>query len=112
MRGRNVLLCGLAYKADTSDARETPTRAIVAGLLSMGAHVTLADPHLPLEQFPDGVTVVDDDPQAVEQAAASADAVVVLVPHGDFDLDAIVAAASWVLDCTSAAPAAANVERL
>ena len=35
-RGRSVLLCGLAYKADTSDARETPTRAIVAGLLSLG----------------------------------------------------------------------------
>ncbi|MBP9067446.1 MAG: nucleotide sugar dehydrogenase [Candidatus Microthrix sp.] len=112
VRGRNVLLCGLAYKADTSDARETPTRAIVAGLLSLGAHVTLADPHVPLEQFPDGVTVVDDEPQAVKQAAASADAVVVLVPHGDFDLDAIVAAAPWVLDCTSAAPDSVNVERL
>jgi len=112
VRGRNVLLCGLAYKADTSDARETPTRAIVAGLLSLGARVTVADPHVPLEQFPDGVEVVEHDPQALEQAARTTDAVVVLVPHGDFDLEAIVTAAPWVLDCTSAAPAAANVERL
>ena len=45
-------------------------------------------------------------------AASAADAVVVLVPHSDFNLAAVVAAAPWVLDCTSAAPAATNVERL
>jgi len=107
-----VLLCGLAYKADTSDARETPTRAIVAGLLSLGARVTLADPHVPADQFPDGVATVGGDAAALTEAARSADAVVVLVPHSDFRLDDVVAAAPWVLDCTSAAPDAANVERL
>ncbi len=112
VRGRSVLLCGLAYKADTSDARETPTRAIVAGLLSLGAEVTLADPHVPIEQFPDGVGAVNDDAQALVAAAEVADAVVVLVPHSDFNLADVVAAAPWVLDCTSAAPDAAHVERL
>ena len=67
--------------------------------------------------------LVSSTPQAEEAAQAlramqefvpilESDAVVVLVPHGDFDLEAIVTAAPWVLDCTSAAPAAANVERL
>ena len=71
VRGRNVLLCGLAYKADTSDARETPTRAIVAGLLSLGARVTLADPHVPADQFPDAA-LGEVAPEAAHRAAAPA----------------------------------------
>ena len=112
VRGRTVLLCGLAYKADTSDARETPTRAIVAGLLSLGAQVLVCDPHVPAEQFPEGADRVTCGPESLHELAARVDATVVLVPHRDFDLAAIAGATPWLLDCTSAAPAAPNVERL
>ena len=74
--------------------------------------MTLADPHVPVEQFPDGVETVGGDAQELTEAARVADAVVVLVPHSDFQLGDVVAAAPWVLDCTSSAPDAAHVERL
>ncbi|MCB1029675.1 MAG: nucleotide sugar dehydrogenase, partial [Microthrixaceae bacterium] len=112
VRGRTVMVCGLAYKADTSDARETPTRAIVAGLLSLGASVLLCDPHVPLDQFPSRTERVACDGDSPARAAADADAVVVVVPHRAFDLGAIAEAAPWVLDCTSSVPASLNVERL
>ena len=112
VRGRNVLLCGLAYKADTSDARETPTRAIVAGLLSLGAQVLVCDPHVPADQFPEGADRVVCGPEALPDLAARVDAAVMVVPHSDFDFEALAAATPWLLDCTSAVPAAPNVERI
>ena len=112
VRGRNVVLLGLAYKADTSDARETPTRAVVAGLLSLGAQVTVIDPHVPVAQFPEGVTAIVDDSTSSATALATADAVVVLVAHDSTDLAGLPAAATWTLDCTYQVPAAVNVERL
>ena len=112
VRGRNVLLCGLAYKADTSDARETPTRAIVAGLLSLGAQVLVCAPHVPADQFPEGADRVVCGPEALPDLAARVDAAVMVVPHSDFDFEALAAATPWLLDCTSAVPAAPNVERI
>lgn len=44
LRGRSFAVLGLAFKPDTDDMREAPSRAIVAGLLRAGARVVAHDP--------------------------------------------------------------------
>ena len=95
VRGRRILLLGLAYKKNTGDARESPSHVVAQLLVTLGAEVRCCDPHVPAAQVPSGCALVE----ATIDEAAAADAVVVLVDHDDFDLPALVAAAPFVLDC-------------
>ncbi len=95
VNGSRVLLLGLAYKANSGDARETPTAHVVDRLLSLGAEVRAADPHVPDGQFAGQVERVALTTEEVE----AADAVVVLTDHDAFDYDLVGAHASYVLDC-------------
>jgi UDP-N-acetyl-D-glucosamine dehydrogenase len=95
VRGSKVLVCGLSYKANTGDARETPSRPIIEQLQALGAEVWLADPHVLPEQFPPDVRVVDVDAAVL----SSVDAIAFLVDHAEFDLETIASARSAILDC-------------
>ncbi len=95
VQGRRILLLGLAYKKNTGDARESPSRAVAELLVALGAEVRCADPHVPASQAPPGCSLVE----GTLGVAAGVDAVVVLVDHDDFDLPGITAAAPYVLDC-------------
>ena len=95
VRGSKVLVCGLSYKANTGDARETPSRPIIEQLQALGAEVWLADPHVLPEQFPHDVRVVQID----DEVLSSVDAIAFLVDHAEFDLAAISDAGCAVLDC-------------
>jgi UDPglucose 6-dehydrogenase len=44
LKGMTFALWGLAFKPNTDDMREAPSRALVAGLLARGASVTAYDP--------------------------------------------------------------------
>jgi UDPglucose 6-dehydrogenase len=44
LRGRRFALWGLAFKPETDDLREAPSRVVVAELLRRGAHITAHDP--------------------------------------------------------------------
>jgi len=107
VKGRRVLLLGLAYKKNTGDARESPSHVVAQRLVTLGAHVHCADPHVPQAQLPSGCTLVE----ATVEEAAAADAVVVLVDHDAFNLPALVAATPFVLDCRHVAEGP-NVEHL
>lgn len=95
VKGRRVLLLGLAYKKNTGDARESPSTEIAADLLALGADVVAADPHVSQSYVPAGVQLVD----LSEDELRRADAVVMLVDHDSFDLDLVAEASSYVLDC-------------
>ena len=95
VKGRRVLLLGLAYKKNTGDARESPSHLVAELLLTLGAEVRCADPHVPAAQVPTGCSLVE----ATAEEAAAADAVVVLADHDDFDLPGLAAVATYVLDC-------------
>ena len=95
VRGRRILLVGMAYKPNTGDARETPVRPIAEGLMRLGATLAVADPHVADHQFPAGVEVV---PFSADEIAA-ADAIAVLVDHADFDFSLLDGADAYVLDC-------------
>jgi UDP-N-acetyl-D-glucosamine dehydrogenase len=107
VNGQRILLLGLSYKRNTGDARETPSRPIARQLVELGADVLAADPHVPDELVPEGVTRVEATPELVASCAA----VVVLVDHDAFDLGAITAGATYVLD-TRRCVQGANVEYL
>jgi UDP-N-acetyl-D-glucosamine dehydrogenase len=98
VKGSTVLVYGLSYKANTSDARETPSRPIIEQLGQLGARIVLVDPHVPEHQFPSGVRPAKGDQGDLE----AADVVLYLVDHSDFDRDGIVASGAPVLDCRRA----------
>ena len=96
VNGSRILLLGLSYKKNTGDARESPSVRVAQLLAAMGAELRGADPHI-VEATPiDGLlTRVEVTPEEL----ASADAVVLLTDHDQFDFDEIVAHAKYILDC-------------
>ncbi len=95
LNGSNILLLGLAYKRNTSDWRESPSVDVAARLAASGATVRFCDPN-----------IADTNAMAVPQemvdfsieALQSADLVVVLVDHDEFDAAIIAEHAGLVFD--------------
>ena len=108
VNGSRVLLLGLAYKKNTGDSRETPSRAIIRQLLDLGAVVRAVDPHVAERDVPAGVVSTD----LTADELAEADTVVLLVDHDDFDPATICDHARHVLDCRRVLPAGTGVEHL
>ena len=95
LNGSRILMLGIAYKKNTGDPREAPSRMIARRLISLGAEVRGVDPHIDTAYAPDGVAMVD----LTAEELAAADLVVLVVEHDAFDHDLIVANAVEVLDC-------------
>jgi UDPglucose 6-dehydrogenase len=93
LTGRTIALWGLAFKPNTDDMREAPSRVIVAELLRRGAAVRAYDPVAGDEArrllgHQTGVSIVD----SAAQALAGADALLIVTDWKEFkspDLDAI-----------------------
>jgi UDP-N-acetyl-D-glucosamine dehydrogenase len=94
LNGSRVLLLGVAYKRNTSDARESPAVRVVQQLLTLGAAVRVADPYVADRQLDSKVVLVEPTPDEL----AAADAVVLLTDHDSFDYDAVGRHARYVLD--------------
>ncbi|MDQ1475189.1 MAG: UDP-N-acetyl-D-glucosamine dehydrogenase [Actinomycetota bacterium] len=95
VNGSRILVLGLAYKAGTSDWRESPAMTIVEQLLALGADVRAHDSHIPADArlgppFPR----VD----CSREELAAADLVVLCVDHPDLPFDEIAEHARLVLD--------------
>jgi len=110
LNGSRILLLGLAYKKNTSDARESPAVRISQLLSSLGADVRAADPHVDFDvvhlREPLGATHVELTRSEVQ----AADLVILLVDHDDFDLGLLRGAA--VLDTRRVLPVTNDVEAL
>jgi nucleotide sugar dehydrogenase len=96
-KGTRLLLLGLAYKAATSDWRESPSTAIIERLENLGAEVRVHDPLVSADETP-GILRVDCSAEEIE----AADLVVLVVNHPDLPLDTIAARARLVLDTRDA----------
>jgi UDP-N-acetyl-D-mannosaminuronic acid dehydrogenase len=83
--GRSIALLGVAYRADSDDARNSPTLALARLLVARGARVSLHDPH---------VSAVDQNllrsglagsfQRDLADALATAEVVVVCVAHEQY----------------------------
>ena len=96
VNGSRILLLGLSYKKNTGDARESPAVRVAQLLVEMGAAVHGADPYTVEETPVDGLLCRVD---VTHEELASADAVVLLTDHDEFDYEDIVNHASFILDC-------------
>jgi UDP-N-acetyl-D-glucosamine dehydrogenase len=93
--GSRILLLGLAYKKNTGDARESPAMRVAELLIAMGADVRGVDPHV-VEPVHGARAVTRVE--LTEAELDSADVVIVLADHDDFDYDLIKARARQILD--------------
>ena len=98
IRGARVLVCGIAYKPNIDDVRETPAAEIIHLLADRGASVDYHDPHVP--SFPH----MRKWNFAMHSVALSAavlrayDAVVVVTDHAAIDWALIGHEARLVID--------------
>jgi len=99
VRGSRVLLLGVAYKPNVGDFRESPALEIIEMLHERGAHVSYCDPYVP------GLSIGEHELRNEELTAEllrSADSVVVLTHHRDFDYDLVVRESRQVIDTRNA----------
>jgi UDP-N-acetyl-D-glucosamine dehydrogenase len=93
VNGCRIMILGLAYKRNTSDARESPAMVVADRLLALGADVVAADPHVS-----ESVSLPVARVEATAEEAAASDAVVLLADHDAFDLPALARAAPYFFD--------------
>ena len=99
MNGANVLVLGMAYKANVSDLRESPSLDVIRLLAARGAKVTYHDPHVPEVELE---TWSAKSIELTDEALASCDLVVILTAHSGVDYDRVVARAPRVYDTRNA----------
>ena len=94
MRGAEVLLLGVAYKADIGDMRESPALKLIELLREDGAEVAYHDPHVPA--LPElGLTSVPLEPERY-------DCVAIVTAHSSIDYAELVRRAKLVVDFRNA----------
>jgi len=79
LRGSSVGVLGVAYKGDVADARETPSKPLVASLLAEGAEVLVNDPHV----NPEFIRSMGAEPVTLEEALDS-DCAVLMTDHSEY----------------------------
>ncbi|HRW37454.1 MAG TPA: nucleotide sugar dehydrogenase [Aquihabitans sp.] len=96
VKGRRILVLGLAYKKNTGDDRESPSTRVIELLELLQADVAVCDPHVdPARSHAmGGAEMVELSVDELRRA----DAVVILVDHDEFDLDVVASEATYVLD--------------
>ena len=102
VKGSKVLVLGLAYKADVSDTRESPSFELLELIDQRGGEVAYADPFIP-ETYP--VRRHDIALSSVELTAenvASFDAIVISTAHSDIDYELLANNAQLIIDTRNA----------
>ncbi len=94
-----ILVLGAAYKPDIDDVRESPALDVIVLLEQSGAEVSYHDPFIPeLHHENVDLSSVPDLMKAVE----SADCVVIITNHSQYDYAAIHKKAKCVMDARNA----------
>jgi UDP-N-acetyl-D-glucosamine dehydrogenase len=99
LNGARILVLGVAYKRGVGDTRESPAIEVLAGLQHKGAEISYADPYVP------SLAVEGTVFEAIELTDAqltTADCVVILTDHPEFDYRRVVARASLIVDTRNA----------
>jgi UDP-N-acetyl-D-glucosamine dehydrogenase len=92
LKGSNILVLGVSYKADIDDVRESPAEKIIELLQKAGAEVAYHDSHV--SEF-DGLRSAPYEPERY-------DCVVIVTAHSAIDYDDLVERAQIVVDLRNA----------
>ncbi|MCH2110276.1 MAG: nucleotide sugar dehydrogenase [Polyangiaceae bacterium] len=98
LNGSRTLLCGVTYKPEVNDIRESPALEVMRLLESKGAHVDYLDPlvpHLPTRHGGKESIQLDSD-------FHSYDAVIVTTPHQQLPYDRLAKESRLLLDTRGA----------
>jgi UDP-N-acetyl-D-glucosamine dehydrogenase len=95
LNGARIFALGVAYKRGVGDIRESPALEILARLQAKGAEVAYADPHVPAVVLGD---VVLKALEVTDDALATADCVLILTDHPEFDYRRVVDVSTLVVD--------------
>jgi UDP-N-acetyl-D-glucosamine dehydrogenase len=94
LKGSNVLVLGVSYKADIGDVRESPALKIIELLHNAGSNVSYHDPHVP--ELPEhGLASVPLEPSKY-------DCVAIVTAHTSIDYDKLLDDAQLVVDFRNA----------
>jgi UDP-N-acetyl-D-glucosamine dehydrogenase len=74
-----ILILGITYKANISDARDTPIKDVVGALKKEGLKIKIFDPYVTIKEF-SGIKIEAD----LEKAIENSDIIVFTVPHDYF----------------------------
>ena len=88
LKGKKVLVVGVAYKPNVADTRETPAEHLIEALNEMGAHVTWSD------------SVVGSWQGRESSPLTGADVAIVVTKHDEVSEAEIMSAAPYVFDTT------------
>lgn len=95
VEGCSIVLLGLAYKASTSDWRESPSMKVANLLKEAGAEIAICDPHIDVGRAGEFASCLVE---LSDHALSRADLVVVLVDHPEFVPKFIATHAALVFD--------------
>ena len=95
VHGATILLLGVTYKANIADQRESPATPLARQLAALGATVMYHDPHVPSWTVGDVEVVRTDD---LEGATVSADLVILVQQHREYDVDHLAGLAKRFFD--------------
>lgn len=99
VNGSEVLILGVAYKPDIDDLRESPALDVIHLLRQKGARVAYHDPYIPeIDHENLQMKSVPDLMKAVQ----TADCVVIITNHSDYDYDRILSSAQMLVDTRNA----------
>jgi UDP-N-acetyl-D-glucosamine dehydrogenase len=93
--GSNLLVLGVAYKADVNDLRESPAIKVIENLHRMGAQLEYHDPRIPEVDY-HGLKI--HSVQLTSDRIKAVDAVLVLTDHTDVDYPKVAELAKIVVD--------------
>ncbi|GAB4075275.1 nucleotide sugar dehydrogenase [Nostocoides australiense] len=109
LRGSKVLLLGVTYKPNIADQRESPAVPLAKALADKGAVVQYHDPHVPDWTAANGSASRAED---LETAVSTADLVILVQNHREYDVDALAARAQRFFDTRGVAAPGEKVSRL
>ena len=97
VKGSKIHVFGVAYKRDIDDVRESPALDVMHLLEKRGAIVSYTDPHVP------SIRVEHHTLEAQPRdAAKTADCVVIVTDHSDFDYQWLLENAALIVDTRNA----------
>jgi len=110
LRNAKILICGVAYKPNVQDVRETPAAEIIERLCARGAEVCYHDPYIPT--FPTMRRhAIDLDSQPLsEELLREQDCVIVVTDHDGIDWTFVGENATLIVDTRNVMSLATSVK--
>lgn len=99
VKGSRILICGIAYKKNVDDMRESPSLTLMSLLNLKGAQLAYSDPHVPVFPKLHGHEYYElDSVELTAENLEQFDCVVIATAHKAFDYDLIKQHSKLVID--------------